>query len=91
MFDLFKKTYELVIDGNNSHETAYDIVKIMTEYGDITNVELDKNLVDTRTNKPVGTVHCIYIKTTESKFKKFQKLMNDAGHDITKIRGVYFM
>lgn len=91
MFDIFKKNYKVVIDGRNTVEATQTIVDVPNSYGEVFDIDLNKNIVETKTNDPKYLVHILYVKATPKKFRMFKKVMLKSGHEVTEIKGYYFM
>lgn len=91
MFNIFKHNYKIVIDGNNSTEATQSIIDVLNYYGEVFDFELNRDVVETKTNTPVYKVHVLYVKATPRKFRRFKEAMLEIGHELTKIEDYYVL
>lgn len=91
MFNIFKRNYKIVIDGNNSTEATQSVIDVLNYYGEVFDFELNQDVVETKTNIPVYKVHILYVKATPKNFRRFKKVMLESGNEITKIEDYYVL
>ncbi len=87
---MFKKTYNIAIDSNNSTEAFNTLLDVFNHYGTVVNAT-ENPIEDVKTKEEVYKVIIIEVKARKSRFEKLLKIMRKAGHPLHYIKGYWFM